>query len=474
MYEAQNCYNRTSFLYVYLLLLIIAGCSNSYSGKADIGANSIAKPGIPHITVTTSSNVNDQGQTQGVLYLAITENSLIFKKFGNELVNRSTLTVQITPKNDSNSITENYPLRFIRDEAAKYYERNTIIRRKVFGLPPGEYSLQIAITDEFSGKQSVVKNKLKIPDPNSENVFISNVRFFEKPSFNANYIAVNKYHVNSGYDSLKFSFQVTNGIESEILEIKSSLKRFRADTEPARPMSGREIRKSSLIYKGLDYSSSETIQSNLRNLGSSGSVTIENTFGELPMGNYRFEVETRTSEDTFYEVRDFSIKSPNFPQVKTSRELALPLKYLMDRDSYYEILQIQDEEVLKKAIDAFWLKNIQNVPKAKNIIKLYYERVEQANIQFSNYKEGWKTDMGMVFILFGPPLYTDTGFGEMTWFYEFDSGNRTPSIQFEDSRYGNIKFPFENQILNRSQDFFNLEYRQIQSWLDGSILYLSQ
>ena len=36
------------------------------------------------------------------------------------------------------------------------------------------------------------------------------------------------------------------------------------------------------------------------------------------------------------------------------------------------------------------------------------EEIEEANKQFSNYKEGWKTDMGMMYILFGPPWYIES------------------------------------------------------------------
>jgi hypothetical protein len=33
----------------------------------------------------------------------------------------------------------------------------------------------------------------------------------------------------------------------------------------------------------------------------------------------------------------------------------------------------------------------------------YYARVEYANKHFSHFQEGWRTDMGMVYITFGPP-----------------------------------------------------------------------
>jgi hypothetical protein len=33
----------------------------------------------------------------------------------------------------------------------------------------------------------------------------------------------------------------------------------------------------------------------------------------------------------------------------------------------------------------------------------YYTRVNYANVHFRGMREGWRTDMGMVYIIFGPP-----------------------------------------------------------------------
>ncbi len=37
----------------------------------------------------------------------------------------------------------------------------------------------------------------------------------------------------------------------------------------------------------------------------------------------------------------------------------------------------------------------------------FYERIEQANRRFKSYTEGWLTDMGRVFVIYGEPLQTD-------------------------------------------------------------------
>ncbi len=458
------------------MILSMGSCSSSYTGKADIGENEVATPGLPFISMAASSNVTESGKTQALVYLSISENSLIFKKQQDSLVSRINVNIEIiSTDNEKAEVVKMYQMLLGKDSETKYYDQNTIYLERSFSVSPGDYIIKSTITDLHSGKESTAQKTISVPDPRSESVYISNIRFYEKANPDEKFIAVNNYDVNIGFDSLKFVFQVTNGGGAESLEIESSLIRFEADTTPARSMSGRNHRKSSLEYKGLDYTDREIIQSTTRNLEATGNVTIENSFIDLKKGNYRFQVRTETPDGKqFFEIRDFSIKSKNFPQIKTPRELALPLIYIMKQKEYNELLQIKDEDSLKSAIDTYWLKNIKNVPKAKRILQLYYERVEQANLQFSNFKEGWKTDRGMIYILFGPPLYKDAGFGEMTWFYEFDSGNSTPSIYFEDTRYGNIKFPFENFILERSSSLFNLQYRQIQSWNDGSILFLSQ
>ena len=79
----------------------------------------------------------------------------------------------------------------------------------------------------------------------------------------------------------------------------------------------------------------------------------------------------------------------------------------MTTREYEALKEIDDTEELKETIDAFWLRNMDNAQQAQQVIELYYSRVEQANLQFSNFKDGWKTDMGFVYIMFGPPMYVD-------------------------------------------------------------------
>lgn len=80
----------------------------------------------------------------------------------------------------------------------------------------------------------------------------------------------------------------------------------------------------------------------------------------------------------------------------------------------------KQEELFKE----FWKERdpTPNTP-ANELMDEYYRRVEYANEKFGAFQEGWRTDMGMIFILFGPPddvemnLFARDGRSYQTWHY---------------------------------------------------------
>jgi GWxTD domain-containing protein len=66
---------------------------------------------------------------------------------------------------------------------------------------------------------------------------------------------------------------------------------------------------------------------------------------------------------------------------------------------------LQEMAAKKKFLDVFW-KSRDPSPgtKSNEALVTYYMRYEQANQQFGSVnRSGWKTDMGRVFIMYGPP-----------------------------------------------------------------------
>lgn len=102
-------------------------------------------------------------------------------------------------------------------------------------------------------------------------------------------------------------------------------------------------------------------------------------------------------------------------------------------------------------------------------MKKFYRRVEEANEYFTSYKEGWKTDRGMIYVIFGQPngLYMkETG---ENWVYGQDANMSQINCLF-----GKVDNPFaENDlILQRSQSYRPIWYAAIESWRTGRVFSL--
>ncbi len=460
---------------IILAFLVINGaCSNRFTGIPDIGSTAKIMEGLPYFSSTVTTNINEEEETELNINFSIDGSSLIFKNQNNKSVGRIEIGVLAKNTDGEIAVDDKYHVLLGREDGIKYYDANIYNKVYAYKLPPGDYKLELSITDLHTAKRSERRLEATVPDPNLKKLYVNDIGVYEKKNPSGEYYAFNEYSLNAHYDSLKFSFQITKGPETKAVEINSILYEFRSDLEPARYMSGRNFRHTDVEYLGIDYVRYEIIQKNMRRIMENGTVTIDNIYPELPPGNYRYEINIReTDEKPIIRVRDFSIKATNHPYVKSAKDLAEPLYYLMSKGEYQKLMSIDDEDLLKAAVDKFWLSNIKSVPRAKQVVKLYYARVEEANKQFSNFKEGWKTDLGMIYILFGPPLYIDRGFGRMSWFYEFDSGGDTPSFDFEDKGFGITHFPFENFLIKRSNNLFTIEAKQIQAWRDGSILHTS-
>lgn len=232
-------------------------------------------------------------------------------------------------------------------------------------------------------------------------------------------------------------------------------------------MSHRNYLTASIGARGVDYREREEIVSSTRRLTQPGSVYIEFTYPQLKRGNYRFVVTTKNDDgEEIQQARDFSIKSENYPSITSVKELAAPLVYLMSDREYKSLMALSDENEIKREIDRFWLENIGNPNIAREVIQKYYDRVEQANKLFSNFKEGWKTDQGKLYILFGHPWYVDERIREMSWSYSYTPSDFYTNFFFYQAKTRSKYFPFDHYLLRRSPDYFSVEYRQRSIWLN--------
>lgn len=106
---------------------------------------------------------------------------------------------------------------------------------------------------------------------------------------------------------------------------------------------------------------------------------------------------------------------PYYPSLKKINELIHPLKYITTEAEYRTLLRSSRP---KKTFDEFWLNTYGTKFRARNAIRKYFRGVELANEYFTGIKEGWKTDQGMIFIVYGTPIEMYRNGRTETWVYE--------------------------------------------------------
>ena len=175
----------------------------------------------------------------------------------------------------------------------------------------------------------------------------------------------------------------------------------------------------------------------------------------------------------FYQISEDSAKynGPSiyffgeyFPEPKTVNDLLYPLRYITTSEEYVDLVK---GENVKKNIDAFWLKIGGSQPRAKELIRAYYSRVTEANRLFSSYLEGWKTDRGMCYMIYGEPDYVYKNTSSETWIYGEEGVYNSLSLTFT-----KVSNPFASNDfrLNRSNMLKPSWYRSVEFWRQGRVI----
>lgn len=158
------------------------------------------------------------------------------------------------------------------------------------------------------------------------------------------------------------------------------------------------------------------------------------------------------------------VVNERYPKVTRPQLLLGPLLYMSTNN---EINEIKKAEDFKKALDKYWLTLMNgNAPLAQQSIRSFYGRVEEANQLFTTYKEGWKTDKGMIYIVLGPPDKVQRSKDREVWTY--DHRGNAQNVNFTFNRRNN-QFVDDHYELVRYAEYQPIWYPVVEAWRNGSI-----
>lgn len=173
------------------------------------------------------------------------------------------------------------------------------------------------------------------------------------------------------------------------------------------------------------------------------------TFKFQQQGLYLIQKDTLAASGVAFRLH------ADYPRYNRVENLADPLIYVCTKQEFDRVKAAKGD---KKAFDKVMLSITQDTDRARQFVRSYFKRVELANTFFTSYKEGWKTDRGMIYIIFGLPDEVYRFNNREVWSYK---------------AYGKLTFNFvksaslfdpENYVLVRERKFQEKWYEVIDLW----------
>jgi GWxTD domain-containing protein len=146
-----------------------------------------------------------------------------------------------------------------------------------------------------------------------------------------------------------------------------------------------------------------------------------------------------------------------FPEIGAVEKMRESLRYITT-DAEYRELQTKPARV---AVDDFWIKVTGHPERALQQIKRYYTRLEEANRFFTLAFEGWKSDRGMIYIVYGPPSVVYKNALSEEWTYG-EAGNPL-SVRFLFSLEP-IQDNKSDFVLERSEAYRTSWHLAVSNW----------
>lgn len=175
-------------------------------------------------------------------------------------------------------------------------------------------------------------------------------------------------------------------------------------------------------------------------------------------GLYFAQTDTSSKEGL-----SFLITNKSFPKYRRAEDLLAAVVYISSLEEAYQFSRSKQK---KPALDRFWFQISGDAENAKRLIKRYYDRIEYANRSFTSYKEGWKTDRGMIYVVFGRPDYINRKADSEEWVYDSESKNFQNRFVFQKK---STVFSDNSYDLIRDAQYRTIWYEAVEKWRKGKI-----
>ncbi|MBN1155445.1 GWxTD domain-containing protein [candidate division KSB1 bacterium] len=263
-------------------------------------------------------------------------------------------------------------------------QQDYIFDHSNFHLEPGEYEVVISLTDANTKQSYAIRQKVLLKD-------------FSERTFSLSDITLTN---NVEVDSL--------GVKS-IKPIISSFVR----TVGNELFAYFEVYTDTVLDKMLKYeykiinSDRKVVEKNVYERRLNLKRTLEYfkiDKNKLGHGVYSIVINAQYGSNKDEIRKSFALRWAGMPaSIVDIKKATEQLKYIATKKEIDIIKKAAKSDRLKE-FEKFWNKKDPTPGTARNeLMDVYYGRIDYSNKNFGGFREGWKSDMGMIYIIFGPP-----------------------------------------------------------------------
>lgn len=328
---------------------------------------------------------------------------------------------------DSSNALVREKLSFERVNVGSFSETTTPgrynVTQRVISITPGLYTLKVTVRDSETRKsltttrQVSVRSVVNLPLAMSDLMLVSRVR---TENGRRSIVPNASGNVLSSADGLHLFCEIYNTTDCDTLDLSYSIA------------SGKVVLPPVLL--------TSTIATGWRT-----PIFVKVDISALSLGLHSITLSVAIRRSSPADIcsqttaaRSFTMRWTGIPAAIRDLEAAInQLEYLVGTKTLDSIKNAPTPEEKKQKFLEFWSRRDPSPGFERNeAMEEYYGRVAYANKSFSNYShEGWRSDRGMVFILFGAPSRVDR--------HPFDSDAKPYEFWYYDDL--NYRFLFVDQ-----------------------------
>ncbi|MEM0961745.1 MAG: GWxTD domain-containing protein [Bacteroidota bacterium] len=445
-----------------LLAAVAAACSAPPAGpRLDEGAVAY-RSGEPAFVLDAVASV--RGDSLGIdVYLGLPPQSLVFSQRGDQRIGIAQWT--LTVEREGGAPLMRSPVDTLVGPLA--LDAPPTWRTERIDVPPGTYRVRAVLEDRASDRTAERTAEVDVRRPRGT-PSLGRIRLDRGSGVSSR--PVDSGAVPASSDSIRAIVQALALPPDAATQL--TVLRLRADSSAALPLVGFTPGPATLAARGVDLGSVDTVQTVRQPiLNPDVTLDVEAPLPPLRPGVYRVQIVLEGEGGERLDVSDrlLVVRRRDYPYVTRVGDLVGPLQYLVSERELRDLREAPTPAGQQRAFDRFWGDQIDDRRLATATVRAFYERVEEANRLFATYKEGWKTDAGMAYIVFGPPAFVERTIEGERWTYGRGAGSPSVLEFVRTAGRPGTRDRFQVLTLIRDRAYTGVWRRAQRQWRSGAV-----